>query len=203
MLDLLATLKVTYRIVAIDLVEARKKKILAVYQTLPPEARGKGEFVAASPEEAKKIISEWTGGVGANGVLEVCPVCSNVFNFDINIVLARTRKIVGNNPALALAYDLIRPFGAITSVGVHQSPPVPFTGRQLYNKNVAIEFGRCPVRTVFPFAANLLGRRQDIFGPVGGEVGLVERVVGLDEAPVAYEKFSKGEWGKVVFDAWL
>ena len=116
---------------------------------------------------------------------------------------SRTPKIVGNNPALALAYDLIRPFGAITSVGVHQSPPVPFTGRQLYNKNVAFEFGRCPVRTVFPFASNLLGRRQDIFGPVGGEVGLVERVVGLDEAPVAYEKFSKGEWGKVVFDAWL
>lgn len=71
LLDFLATLKVTYRIVAIDLVEARKEKILAVYQALPQDARGSGELVVASPDEAKQIMSDWTGGVGANGVLEV------------------------------------------------------------------------------------------------------------------------------------
>lgn len=79
---------------------------------------------------------------------------------------------------------------------------MPLTGRQLYNKNAALEFGRCPVRTVFPLAADLLKRRQDIFGGVGGKVALVERVVSLDDAAEAYVKFSKGEWGKVVFDPW-
>lgn len=85
---------------------------------------------------------------------------------------------------------------------MHQAPPIPLTGRQLYNKNAALEFGRCPVRTVFPLAADLLRRRQDVFGGVGGDVALVERVVPLDGAAEAYVKFSKGEWGKVVFDPW-
>lgn len=77
---------------------------------------------------------------------------------------------------------------------------MPFNGRQLYAKNVAFIFGRCPVRTVFPMAADLLKRRQDVFGKDG--LAGVERIVGMDNAPEAYEKFSKGEWGKVAFDPW-
>jgi threonine dehydrogenase-like Zn-dependent dehydrogenase len=66
--------------------------------------------------------------------------------------------VVGNNSALSLAYDLVRPFGVITSVGVH-SPlaSMPFNGGQLYNKNVSFDFGRCPVRAMFPLAFDLLG----------------------------------------------
>lgn len=112
--------------------------------------------------------------------------------------------MVGNNSALTLAYDLIRPFGVIVSVGVHQQPPVPFTGRQLYNKNVAFEFGRCPVRSMFPMAVDLLLRRQDVFGGVGSdsEASLIDRVAGLDEAAECYRAFDKGECGKIIFDTW-
>jgi len=182
LLDLLSSLKARFRLVAVDLVAARKLKAEAVFNNLPPEARGNGlgEFAVASPDEAKDIVNKWTDGVGCNAVME----------------------IVGNNPALALAYDLIRPFGVIVSAGVHQAPPVPLTGRQLYNKNVALEFGRCPVRTMFPMAVDLLRRRQDIFGDVGTAVGLIDSVVGLDEAPEYYRKFDKGECGKVIFDPW-
>jgi hypothetical protein len=34
---------------------------------------------------------------------------------------------------------------------------MPFTGRQLYNKNVSLDFGRCPARAMFPMAFDLLG----------------------------------------------
>jgi hypothetical protein len=89
---------------------------------------------------------------------------------------------------------------------VHQAPPVPFSGRQLYDKNVAMEFGRCPVRAVFPLAVGVLGRHQGrvggqsgVLGVVGEETSLVERVVSIEEAAEAYRLFEKGEVGKVVF----
>jgi len=112
-------------------------------------------------------------------------------------------EVVGNAPALALSYDLIRPFGSISSVGVHQELPIPFSGRDLYNKNVSFDFGRCPVRSLFPLALDLLVRRQDVFGDVGKESSLVDKVVGFDEAPESYKLFDKGECGKVLFDPWL
>ena len=56
-----------------------------------------------------------------------------------------------------LAYDVVRAFGVIVSVGVHGEPPLPFTGRQCYNKNISLDFGRCPARAMFPPAFDLLG----------------------------------------------
>lgn len=53
----------------------------------------------------------------------------------------------------------MRAFGAIISVGVHGESPLPFNGRQAYNKNVSLDFGRCPARAMFPPAFDLLGER--------------------------------------------
>jgi threonine dehydrogenase-like Zn-dependent dehydrogenase len=150
----------------------------AIYNSLPPSARGNGKLYVASPEEALKIALENSNHRGCNAVLEV----------------------VGNNPAISLAYKLVQPFGVISSVGVHQAPPLPFTGREMYNKNVSLEFGRCPVRAMFPLALEVLRARQDVFGSVGGETSLIERVVPMKEAKHWYEEFDKGRCGKVVFD---
>lgn len=56
-----------------------------------------------------------------------------------------------------LGYELVRAFGVIVSVGVHGESPLPVNGRQLYNKNVSLDFGRCPARAMFPLAFDLLG----------------------------------------------
>jgi len=111
-------------------------------------------------------------------------------------------QVVGSTSALSLAYELVRPFGCITSVGVHSARQVPYTGRQLYDKNVSFDFGRCPVRAMFPMALDLLLRRQDIFGEVGGETSLVEKVVEFNVAAKTYDDFDKGRCGKVLFDPW-
>lgn len=112
-------------------------------------------------------------------------------------------QAVGNPSALVLAYELVRPFGLISSVGVHQGPPMPFTGRELYNKNVSFEFGRCPVRAMLPIALEVLLEHQDVFGAVGGEASLIERVVAFNQAPEVYELFDQGKCGKILFDPWL
>ncbi|KAF8158264.1 chaperonin 10-like protein [Crassisporium funariophilum] len=180
MLDVAATRQLPFRIVAIDPVDARREKMKAVYAAIDEGGRGKGDFAVLSIEEAKVKVKEWTKGVGCTAVLEV----------------------VGNTSALDLAYDLVRAFGVIVSVGVHGAPPLPFTGRQLYNKNVSLDFGRCPARAMFPPAFDLLVKRQDVFGGVGEAASLIDRVVNFDEAVESYRAFDKGEVGKVIFDPW-
>jgi threonine dehydrogenase-like Zn-dependent dehydrogenase len=169
-----------FTIVAVDLLPARREKMSAIYNALPPNARGSGSFHVSALEDARELMGALTSGRGANAVLEV----------------------VGNNYALELAYHLVQPFGVISSVGVHQAPPLPFTGRAVYNKNVSLEFGRCPVRALFPLALEILRERQDIFGAIGTETSLVERVVPMTEAKYWYEEFNNGRCGKVVFDPW-
>ncbi|KIM78518.1 hypothetical protein PILCRDRAFT_98402 [Piloderma croceum F 1598] len=180
LLDMLATCQMTFRVVAVDLVEARREKMKAVYAVIDPSGKGTGEFIVASADESREIVQKWTDGMGCNCVLEV----------------------VGHNSALTLAYDLVRPFGTITSVGVHGASQMPFTGRQLYAKNISFDFGRCPVRAMFPMALELLVKRQDVFGDVGKETSLVDKIVGFNEAAKSYEEFDKGKVGKVLFDPW-
>ncbi len=55
---------------------------------------------------------------------------------------------------------------------------------------------------MLPIAAKLLLKRQDVFGGVGEEASLIDRIVGFEEAVESYEEFDKGRCGKVLFDPW-
>ena len=82
-------------------------------------------------------IKELTDGRGADSVIEV----------------------VGLSAALQTAFDLLRPWGNISSVGVHNGG-IPWTGNQAYGKNLRIQMGRCPVRSTFC----ILKREESISG---------------------------------------
>lgn len=69
-------------------------------------------------------VKELTNGRGADTVIEV----------------------VGSTAALQTAFELLRPWGNISSVGVHHGE-IPWTGDQAYRKNLRIQMGRCPVRS--------------------------------------------------------
>lgn len=53
---------------------------------------------------------------------------------------------VGHADALKTGFDLLRPWGTISSFGVHNEE-IPWTGNQAYGKNLRIQMGRCPVRS--------------------------------------------------------
>ena len=75
-------------------------------------------------EGLNKRVKELTDGRGADTVIEV----------------------VGLSAALQTAFDLLRPWGNISSVGVHNGE-IPWTGTEAYGKNLKIQMGRCPVRS--------------------------------------------------------
>ncbi|KZT64642.1 hypothetical protein DAEQUDRAFT_678176 [Daedalea quercina L-15889] len=179
--DIRAEKDLVCQVVAIDPNESRRKKMEAIYAKIGGQDKQCCTFVVAAVDEAKELAKSWTGGAGCNAVLEV----------------------VGNNSALELAYDLVQPFGIISSVGVHQAPPIPFTGRDVYNKNASFDFGRCPVRAMFPLALEVLIKRQDVFGGIGEDASLIEKIVSFDQAVESYGLFDKGKCGKILFDPWL
>jgi len=91
------------------------------------ERRGLAErfgAVALDPDAAIATVREATDGRGADGVLET----------------------VGNPDAARLAFDLVRPGGIVSTVGVHTDPQFPFTPVDAYNRNLTYRVGRCPAR---------------------------------------------------------
>jgi hypothetical protein len=41
---------------------------------------------------------------------------------------------------------------------------IPISGAEAYNKNLKLQFGRCPVRAMFPLALEVLKKRCHLFG---------------------------------------
>jgi len=118
-----------------------------------------------------KRVKEVSGGRGADLVIEV----------------------VGLSPALRTAFDLLRPFGIISSIGVHNAE-IPWSGSEAYGKNVRIQMGRCPVRSIFPEALELFQKKQHLLG------FMFENIMPLTQAVEGYEMFNNMKVQKVVFD---
>ncbi|KAF2194952.1 putative alcohol dehydrogenase [Zopfia rhizophila CBS 207.26] len=123
-------------------------------------------------EGLEKRVKELTDGRGADVVVEV----------------------VGLSPALKMGFDLLRPWGVISSVGVHNGE-IPWNGNQAYGKNLRIQMGRCPVRSIFPQALEKLKSKQHLLG------FMADKIMPLTDAVEGYELFDKMKVQKVVFEA--
>jgi hypothetical protein len=71
LLDMLSSQPLPFQIVAIDPVESRREKAMAVYSKIDTAGKGSGKFVTQSIDDAKETVTTWTGGVGCTAVLEV------------------------------------------------------------------------------------------------------------------------------------
>lgn len=101
-------------------------------------------------------------------------------------------EVVGHADAFMLAFDLIRPWGQISSIGVH-TEQIPLNGLLCYGKNVTMAFGRCPVRSVFDEALALF---QNLHTELAF---LCDKVMTLEDAPQAYRDFEARKIHKVIF----
>ncbi|KAK7937917.1 dehydrogenase-like protein [Apiospora aurea] len=101
-------------------------------------------------------------------------------------------EVVGLSPALRTGFDVLRPFGFLSSIGVHNAE-IPWTGEEAYDKNLRLQMGRCPVRSVFPDALKVLAKNQHLFG------FMFEKIMPLSEAVEGYDLFDKMKVQKVIF----
>ncbi|KIX04245.1 uncharacterized protein Z518_07799 [Rhinocladiella mackenziei CBS 650.93] len=102
-------------------------------------------------------------------------------------------EVVGNNTALRSAFDLLRPCGVLSSIGFHQGD-LPFTALESYQKNLNINLGRAPVRTVFDEALEVvIANREKL-------ASMVTHCLPLAEAAHGYEIFEKQLARKVILE---
>ncbi|MCJ1307323.1 hypothetical protein MMC25_000969 [Agyrium rufum] len=123
-------------------------------------------------EGLDRRVKELTDGRGADVVIEV----------------------VGLSPALRMGFELLRPWGNISSVGVHNAE-IPWTGTEAYGKNIRVQMGRCPVRSIFLEALEMLKQKQHLLE------FMADKIMPLSEAIEGYELFDKMKVQKVVFEA--
>ncbi|WP_339784578.1 alcohol dehydrogenase family protein [uncultured Imperialibacter sp.] len=113
--------------------------------------------VDLSKTDAKQFILEQTNGIGADAVMEV----------------------VGNPSAQQLAFDVVRPGGIISSVGVHTASNFTFSPVDAYNKNITYKTGRCPARHYMSKLLPLLGDQQiDLSAIISHRLPLAQGVEG-------------------------
>lgn len=93
------------------------------------ERLAKAKEFGATPIDASKgsvqdYILDATQGRGADGTLEA----------------------VGSHSAVRLTFELVRPGGIVSSVGVCNDANLAFSPVEAYNKNLTYKIGRCPAR---------------------------------------------------------
>lgn len=105
--------------------ELGAEKIYAVDQ-VPERLRKAREFgaIPITPDHALEQLKSVTHGRGADGVMEA----------------------VGHHNAVRTAWEIVRPGGTISSVGVCTDQSLAFSPVEAYNKNLTYKIGRCPAR---------------------------------------------------------
>ena len=88
-------------------------------------------------------------------------------------------ELVGNPEATRLAYDLVRPGGVLSAVGVHTEPQFAITPAEAYDKNLTYRAGRCPARRLMKQALTLIAsKRYDYDAIISHRLPLAEGVRG-------------------------
>ena len=106
-----------------------------------------------------ELIREATDGRGADAALEV----------------------VGSQGAGRLAFDLVRPGGIISTVGVHTEKYVAFSPVEAYNKNITYKIGRCPARYYMEKLLPIVqARKYDLTAIISHRMPLAEGVRGYE-----------------------
>ncbi len=89
-------------------------------------------------ENAAALLRDRTDGIGADAVMEV----------------------VGSELAAKSAFDMVRPGGTISTVGVHTEKTMAFSPAEAYDKNITYKVGRCPARHYIDKLIPFVRRRE-------------------------------------------
>ena len=116
-------------------------------------------FTRQNPVE---VIKEHTQGRGADAVMEA----------------------VGNASAGKLAYDLLRPGGIISMVGVCNDQQLAFSPNQAYDKNLTFKTGRCPARWMMDQLVPLVQQKKYDF------TSIITHHMKLSEGTHGYDIFA-------------
>lgn len=138
------------------------EKIYAV-DTIKERLEMAEKFGAIPLDVSKSNVIEWirdaTENGGADAVMEA----------------------VGSNATTRLAYELIRPGGIISMVGVCNDEHLAFSPSDAYNKNITFRVGRCPARYLMDELIPVVrAKKYDFTSIFTHRLNLAQGAVGYD-----------------------
>lgn len=90
-------------------------------------------------------------------------------------------EAVGNSSAAKLAYEILRPGGIISTVGVCSDQHLSFSPVEAYNKNLTYKVGRCPARYFMDRLVPMVqAKKYDISSILTHRMKLSEGATGYD-----------------------
>lgn len=151
---------------AITLMGRHPSKLFAIDTV--PERLALAEQMGATPIDASRAdpraaLLEATEGRGADGVMEA----------------------VGSAQAGRLAFELVRPGGVLSVVGVHHESHAPFSPGEAYDKNLTFRIGRCPARGLFDEVLPIARAQSELL------TRLFTHHLPLSAGPEAYRMFDQ------------
>jgi threonine dehydrogenase-like Zn-dependent dehydrogenase len=166
---------------------------VGVSAVMAAAALGAERVLAIDPVADRRHLAARFGGepVALEAASEVAAQASPAAGVDVVI------EAVGSPEATRLAYQLVRPGGTISAVGVHTEAALAVSPGALYDKNLTYRAGRCPARALASRLLPLVATRR---WPLAA---LVSHRLPLAAGPDAYAAFDRREagWSKVVFTA--
>ncbi|ETS79695.1 hypothetical protein PFICI_09548 [Pestalotiopsis fici W106-1] len=146
------------------------------------------DSVEARLDQAKALGAEpWNFQTNMQGIRDRIMELTDGRGADIVI------ESVGHSSALRLGFELLRPWGIISSIGVHNGE-IPWTGNEAYGKNLTIKMGRCPVRSLFNEALNVLAKKQHDLD------FMIDNIRPMSDAVQAYDDFHNMKYQKIIFE---
>lgn len=94
-------------------------------------------------------------------------------------------EVVGLESAVRSAFDLLRPGGTLSAVGVCTGTHLPFSPVEAYDRNLTYRVGRCPARSLIDeLIGHAMADRTQL-------VSLFSHAMSLKEGPEAYQMFDR------------
>jgi threonine dehydrogenase-like Zn-dependent dehydrogenase len=138
----------------VSAVELKARRVFAIDAVA--ERLALAERFGAEPlhrdSDSAGVVRDATEGRGADAVLEA----------------------IGSEAAGRLAFDLVRPGGVVSIVGVHHESRFAFSPVEAYDRNLTLRIGRCPARSLMEELRGFLTRREDVGAIVTHELPLAE-----------------------------
>lgn len=152
---------------------------------------GAGWVLAVDPNADRRRLAERFGADAEAPEVAVERARGATAGRGVDVVV----EAVGSPQATRLAYELVRPGGTLSVVGVHAEPELAVSPNALYDKNLTYRTGRAPARALIERLLPLVAARRL---PLAA---LVSHRLPLADGPDAYAAFDRYEpgWTKVVF----
>ena len=151
---------------------------------------GAGTVLAVDPVESRRLRAEKLGGIAVSPA-EAAELVQSLARQKADRGGADSvLEAVGNPEAQKLAFELVRPGGVISAVGMHTSDQFSFSPADAYNRNVTYRAGRCPVRS---YLDRLLAEVEAGRLVIPVDQIVTHAAVPLADGPGAYRQFARRE----------